>query len=340
MTEKNIRANQLSDRLGSIDEDIWEEAYRTDDAEALARLKTRENRRIALPLRRIALAAACLLLAVGVALTLPPLLNRDQTITDTDIPTWFTEGVTENLTIDSLDKLNYYAARKSLSNDTVDGLKATVGGALSFGMRAPELLLSKLPTFFEKDGSSALPPLSSSENGDIYVFSIGPEEVFTVTRVIGFQIKLENPNNINGFLESKLGAGVIDVIITQNSLETMITFRNGDRYFSCLFNGYERNENDDGTRTARLHFSTHKYIDGFSIVKNLTENSYGFYIWMNESTGDVTDFRVQIFEQVTPNLTYWLDTVSVVPGSSFVSNQTGSFTIADLQNAYGSISES
>ena len=91
---------------------------------------------------------------------------------------------------------------------------------------------------------------------DIYYYEIDPNERFRITKVIAFQIGLTDPE---GFLAKRLGTGIVDVVITESNLEIMITFHAHGKYYTCLMNG--------GGKT-NYQFSTHKYIEGFNIVKN------------------------------------------------------------------------
>jgi hypothetical protein len=63
------------------------------------------------------------------------------------------------------------------------------------------------------------------------------------------------------------------VVVTQNSIEPMITVKNGDRYFSCCRNG---------SRPNCEIFSTHKRIEGMTLVKDFSEEGRAFTVTYDE----------------------------------------------------------
>ena len=69
-----------------------------------------------------------------------------------------------------------------------------------------------------------------------------------------------------------------DVVITNNSIGDMITFKNGDRFYSCIVNGQGQ---------TYMEFSTHIYVEGFAVVKNTDPESYRFTVTFdgNQITG-------------------------------------------------------
>lgn len=55
--------------------------------------------------------------------------------------------------------------------------------------------------------------------------------LFEITMAAYFNIKLNNPN---GFLAQKLGGtGKVEVAITKNNFKDLITFKRGEKYYSC-----------------------------------------------------------------------------------------------------------
>ena len=66
-----------------------------------------------------------------------------------------------------------------------------------------------------------------------------------------------------GFLAQKLGGtGSVEVVITQNSFSNMITFKKGERYYSCL---------QTSLTEKAMSFSSHKYVNGFKLVENFDQ---------------------------------------------------------------------
>ncbi|MBQ9121551.1 MAG: hypothetical protein IJY12_04205 [Clostridia bacterium] len=321
--DKKLYAQRLSEQIGTIDDRLLREAQGTDSPEKLRKLRRGYVRP-----RRLAWAAACLALAICLGVMIPMLSRESHALSDVDIPEWFAAGFADTTEIDSLHKINYYGGLLAAANDTVDPsdtpLLVTPGVRLMTGLA----------------GSA-----KTGATGQIDRFGIDPNEVFTVTRVIAFQLELNNPDNAEGFLESVLGEGVIDVVVTENNLETMITFRQGEAYYSCLLNGISDDKGGysavDGSYTerdtVRYNFSTHKYIEGFDIVKNTEQLNFSFYFWMDRKTGEIVDFAcyysgdgvLAVADALVP------DTATVITGSTFTSNLTSTFTVGELQERFG-----
>ena len=140
-----------------------------------------------------------------------------------------------------------------------------------------------------------------------------------------FQIELTDKN---GFLASKLGLGLVDVVITEECIwgDSLITFRNGDKFFSCLSNGWSLNGETGGWM---WDFSTHKYVEGFNIVKNFEQENYAFYIDMN-AEGQAFAFECRGAQ----NGGYRADQNVEVVSSTSISNQGSSYTIAELEDYF------
>ena len=123
---KNVQSEKLSDHLADVDEEILTRALEIDDADKLKRY-VRAKKSVGMRgfVRRASAVAACLLLAVGLWLTVPafffranskgPGNKKPQDTNSQNRPPWLTteEGT---LTIESIDMLNYYAAIKMLSD--------------------------------------------------------------------------------------------------------------------------------------------------------------------------------------------------------------------------------
>ncbi len=164
-------------------------------------------------------------------------------------------------------------------------------------------------------------PTTTNPGKDIIYYQLKPNEPFNMRKVNLFQIEL---TDANGFLASKLGLGLVDVVITENCIwgDSLITFRNGDKFFSCLTNGWHLNRETGG---QRWDFSTHKYVEGFNIVKNFQQENYYFYVDADaegqifafacsaRGGGDRADQNVQI------------------ASATRISTQGGKITIAELE---------
>ena len=162
------------------------------------------------------------------------------------------------LIIESIDMLNYYSAKETIEETFF----------------AP---FSPLDLAYTAAGLSDLGGLTaygvSTSVGKVYNYAIDRNTNFTVTMVTYFTCTI---NNENGLLAQKLGGtGTVEVVVTKNSLDNMITFKKGDKYFSCLMNSQSF---DAENNTSSMTFSTHKYIDGFGIVKNTDTQNHLFTV--------------------------------------------------------------
>ncbi len=157
--------------------------------------------------------------------------------------------------IDSIDKINFYSAKKII-NET------------SFFPRGMS---------YKSNGTPAITPLSN-----IYVqYPIDRKKVFTTTMVTYFTVELHNEK---GFLAQKLGGtGLVEVVVTKNNIDDMgemITFKRGENFYTCFTNG---GEYDYDANASSREFSSHKYIDGYNLVKNMEQENYKFTVHYESS---------------------------------------------------------
>lgn len=293
---------KLSEYLAQIDEELLDSAFSVDDAEKMKKFKDAGSRNLPFyrrpGFRGAIAAAACLALIVGVLLAagggkkpdiniqLPPVQNsptqsHPQTFPDDPtLPTFF-EGQPieptlppESFKIRNIDMLNYYAAIQVL----MENATKTASGGEDYKLNwLTDRTEETLPA--DTEGPPVAPPTEPTEpvgEYDKYYYTFEPDMIFYVTRVMFFRIELTNPD---GFLASKVGCGIVDVVITNNSIGDMITFKNGDLFYSCLVNGQGQ---------TYMEFSTHIYIEGFAVVKNLDPESYRFTVTFdgNQITGN------------------------------------------------------
>lgn len=219
--------------------------------------------------------------------------------------------------INSLDKLNYYAARKTIGDHLAN--KAVKSGGYAEEWSGDVIIdsnygedVSETP----ESGDSAEPTDSAEtqrpQDTDTKVYyDLYSWGTFTVKRTVYFQINLTDEN---GFLASRLGVGNVEVAISMGGLYddlNMITFRNGDRFFSCMYHGYEGINEDTGAE--KYAFAAYRFIEGFYYVKDLQYEHYEFHIEVG-ALGDAIfncNYRYtgEADEQVTviKNSTYCID---------------------------------
>ncbi|MGN0493838.1 MAG: hypothetical protein ACI4F7_09335 [Acutalibacteraceae bacterium] len=210
--------------------------------------------------------------------------------------------------ISSLDMLNYYTAKKILEDKS---LLPTAGGGK--------------PTVVPLADSRSASILNLSDNLIQYAV-IDRNTEFTVTMVTYFTLILLDEN---GFLAQKLGGtGLVEVVITENNFENMLTFKRGNRYYSCLLD-YETELPAPNLKVC--HFTTHKYISGFNIMKNFNQDAY--YMFDIKYDGlKVIDFRCSssIGDAARPIV----DSIKFIDDLCVVVFTNQSFTIAGLEGSF------
>ena len=310
-----MKHEKLARELGRIDEDLLEKAWQTDDSKKLNACAVKK-----FPIVRVAALAACAAVVLMVASAILPgfrtkgpgnVLPPEQS-NGLNPPVIGQEG---ELRINSIDKLNYYGAMQILAGTPKLSMSGSGSGAEGVGQdEKPDLPQVTEPTGDVDPTQNTTP--SWNDNGYYVFYELDPSEVFTITEVVFFQIELTDEH---GFLASKLGLGIVDVVITDNNLDAIITFRNGDRFFSCLQNGRSKTEWD---------FSTHKYIQDFGIVKNGKQENYGFHVRFE--AGQAIDFRCRLSENGGPRP----DQNVRIASTTTVSYTGGTFTIAELEASF------
>ena len=206
-------------------------------------------------------------------------------------------AIETNYYIDSIDKINFYSAKKIISEKSL----------LPIGMNCnynPNIIsLSK-----------------------VYAeYPIDRNKVFTITMATYFTIEL---NDEKGFLAQKLGGtGIVEVVVTENDIDVMgqmITFKREEKYYTCFANG---GDYDPDSNKRSREFSSHKYIVGFNIVKNLEQENYKFTVHYDGSK--VIGFECAPFHSVPTN--YVVDDVTFIEDFCVVIYAKQTFTIDELE---------
>ena len=210
-----------------------------------------------------------------------------------------TPVIETNYFIDSIDKINFYSAKKIISEKSL----------IPIGMSAN--VFSASNSFFLDN---------------IYLeYPIDRDQIFTTTMVTYFTIEL---NNEKGFLAQKLGGtGLVEVVVTENNIEDMgqmITFKRSEKYYTCFMNSQV---NDPYSNKVSREFSSHKYIDGFNIVKNLEQENYKFTVHYYGSK--VVGFECAPFGGTPTN--YVADDVRFIEDFCVVLFTRQTFTIDELE---------
>jgi len=244
-------------------------------------------------------------------------------------------GETIDLKINSLDELNYYAALRTITSTPKVTKQSVIGANFEIVLlangsgqdkeEAPPTPDTTGPDVTEGPSVTPENPGNTDSDYDIYYYELDPNEPFFINKVSMFQIELTDEN---GFLASKLGLGLVDVVITEECIwgDSLITFRNGEKFFSCLSNGWSLNGETSG---LLWDFSTHKYVEGFNIVKNFEQENHAFYIEM-DAEGQAIAFECRGAQ----NGGYHADQNVRIASSTSISDQSSSFTIAELEEYF------
>ena len=308
------RAFSLFDAFGNADPRYLHEAYTVDGAEKLRELKKEEKlqkrgeRSEYRFLYRAIASLVCIATVVGVILF--AYIRENSTPSDSVWDGF--EAIAGEIKIDGIDSLNYYSARRVLGVDETANGKD--GG------------FYKLSYDTDTDKVDSAGDKGAGEG--IFYYEFDPAWDYTVTKVIYFKAELKTPN---GFLADKLGGiGAVDVIITENSIEDMITFKRGGRYYSCHINsGFSEG------RAERLEFSTHKYIEGFGVVKNMEQDNYSLNVLIEK--GEVVELDCDYGECVDGIWDLEADRIGVISGSSMTAEREVTFNITELESFFNSV---
>lgn len=303
-------AERLFELLENVEERYLQEAFMTDDVEKLRELKKEEKikkryERSEYGLWYKALACvACLATVVGIVLFGYVRENRTPS---TQVWEGF-EAIDGEVKIDGIDTLNYYSARRVIGD----------GGVKSAAVKRT------LPLLYSGESVAK----SRDTKNDVVYYEFDPAWDFTVTKVTYFRAILKEEN---GFLAAKLGGiGEVDVIITENSIEDMITFRRGGKYYSCNVNGSIL----EGRREL-LEFTTHKYVDGFFVVKNAEQDNYVFNVTVEK--GNVVQIDCDYAECMDGVWDFEADRIGIVSGSSITVKTNVTFNITELESFFNSV---
>ncbi len=200
--------------------------------------------------------------------------------------------------IDSIDKINFYSAKKIISENSLFPF------GMSNNVSSPKIIMLN-KTYTENP--------------------IDRNKVFTTTMVTYFTIEL---NDEKGFLAQKLGGtGLVEVVVTKNNIDDlgeMITFKREEKYYTCFANGGDYNPDSNKSSSE---FSSHKYIDGFNIIKNLEQENYKFTVHYDGSK--VIGFECAPFHSVPTN--YAVDNVTFIEDFCVVLYTKQTFTIDELE---------
>ena len=229
--------------------------------------------------------------------------------------------------INSLSKWNYYAAKKTIADY----------GTTPIAHEFPECytLAKSLSNVYYDDSADAEYPETNipkeetqsaetnrpQDSDDVRYYDLCNFGELTVERTVYFQMELTDEN---GFLARQLGVGTIEVAVALGDYLadlSMITFRNGDKFYSCMFHGYYGLNEKTGAEVYA--FAAYRYIDGFYYVKNLKYEHYEFYL---EVSATDVDFYCKYRYTGEDD-----EQVKVLKGTSYCIDQKVTYTIEELE---------
>lgn len=188
-----------------------------------------------------------------------------------------TDGDETPLEIDTIDKVNYYAGMKLLNEASEDRRQMPISHitATAVGTEYDPSLDSEY--WYDDGGTYEIPSVVIGHDISMYKFRI--------TKVIYFRISVAKGD----YLADKIGTGKAEVVITDLDFglnpSAMITFKNGDRFFSCL--------SEIVLQDGLNNFRTDLYIKDYEWVKDLTGDlsSFDVYVDLENSQVDQIDWR-------------------------------------------------
>lgn len=360
---------KLFDYLENVDEDFLVEAMDIDSAEKLEKSKKVPLWIHRPAFRWTAVVAACLAILLCILPLLqsfapvgggeqpntPPMLYDPTWPSQPSTPTAPTqpnesldppwEVVGTNISIESADMLHYYSAIYLLSQQYQANLTAS-GSSSGNGLTLldepdigdePYCTMPSSPWELETEPpGNTEPPMNTEgpavepsteytapvDNENYYYYEIDPKATFHISKVVFFRIQLSG----DGFLAQTLGTGIVDVVITDFEIwgDLMITFKNGDKYLSCLTNGHSAYE---------FEFSTHKYIEGFYVVKDGRHINYRFVVTLDHNI-QVDHFECDYWDYFNPGNP---DGIIPLVGETYIADTDISFTIGDLESHFRNI---
>ena len=229
--------------------------------------------------------------------------------------------------INSLSKWNYYAAKKTIADYGIT--------PASYAFSDNSALATPISNVYYDDSADAEHPEEETskeetqsaetnrpQDGDgVYYYDLCDFGELTIERTVYFQMELTDEN---GFLARQLGVGTIEVAVALGDYLadlSMITFRNGDKFYSCMYHGYYGI--NEKTNAEIYAFAAYRYIDGFYYVKNLQYEHYEFYLEVG-----ATDVVFYCKYQHTGEED---EPVKVLEGTNYCIDQKVTYTIEELE---------
>ncbi len=359
---KQSREEKLAKRLLQMDQKLLDDAYETDNARKLKRyVKSKKRPEPASRLRHsAAIAGTCFALLFGLALIslpfLPMLKKNDPNFTvpggdgaaDSQLPVVPNEpgqqpNADAGLFMDSMDKVNYYGGMRMIlespstaqQQNTPQAGDTLQAGSAVLPLRSVAFRAAQTPQEpgnpaaegMAANAGEAMLPASSEETapGRIEYFDIS-EYPIRITTAVHFCIEVTGQDE---FLASRIGTGTVQIVATELyygvNRGIIITFKNGDAYYSCMT---ELAELRDGIN----EFMTHSYISGFHIVYDTTNETSMFRMDYDAENGQIRSFAWVPYNRIPTEAPVY--PITVLSDTVEVSHQEYEFTLQELNDYY------
>lgn len=359
---KKDRSEKLSEQLLDLDEKLLDRAYEIDNAEKLKQYERYRKAKSGKPalLRpkflKCAALVACLAILLGVCSVLFLPSREDGQFIGESKPT--ATPADGEIVFDSLDKVNYYAGLKMVSDAepapasglahvpypvyaSNPALAAEEGEAQN---RAVSRKVHYKNAVRLQDSTTTTPdPVPESEIGPETEPETEPETALgyveyknywekdishlplRITAAIYCSLEVTEKDE---YLAAKVGTGTVEVVMTDLNIARsrfgMITFRNGDRYFSCL-------SDDERGLSGGLMFQSVLFVKGFCFCKAFEEDGE-FYVDYNGLDKEVTSISWSPYDALWSQKEYY--PITVIPGSTRLSYEEYKFTLQALAEYY------
>lgn len=321
-----MKKNQWNEGLNHLDPDLVEKY--TEHKDRIRQKKKQKNIWL-----RFGAIAACFVLIIGVVLASPhifyaPDLPDDTTTGSDDTDKELIPPQIGEIEFDSLDKVNFYGGLKVITDTapsvSVKSSRITTASYLLITDKSSAEILKLSETSPTDDFESPSSEYGEKKNGTNVAWDLTGEQM-TITTAVYFRI---NVTEADILLASRIGTGEAEVVVTDLHIGinpfAMITFKNGDKFFSCLSEMY-------GLQNGENHFGSHLYIKGFEMFKDTVDEMTSFYtLVLDKDNKTVSSFKWKSYNRRPSEAPIYA--IEIIPETIHISYDTYVFTLDDLSS--------
>ena len=321
-----MKENEFIDSVSNIEPDVLERFIFMDN-----KLQEKANKQKSKGIRlRFGAIAACFCLIVIAIVIVPMLRENDPGVIPgpgtTDDP--INDLPTKDISFDSLDKVNFYGGLKAIA-DSTENLSVTNTNSQSVAYLSGNPKSSVQILNLSGISSDNIPGPESADNSGIMnpynVMWDLTDEQMTINTAVYFKI---NVTENDALLASEIGVGKAEVIVTDLCIGinpfAMITFKNDDRFFSCLSQMY-------ALKNGENQFSSNLCIRGFEMFKDpVGEMTMFFNLVLDNNNKTIERFYWKPFNRIPSEAA--IHEIEVFPKTIYISNDTYEFTLNELSS--------